>query len=88
MIAAFILALAASSITGVVHDSTGDVIAGAAVIVRGGSGPERRVTTGSDGRFTVDAPDAGDLTVIVRAGGFGDFANRKKVNALNCKLHA
>jgi len=71
-ITAFILAFAAAPITGVVHDSTGDVIAGASIIVRGGSGPERRVTTGSDGRFTVDAPDAGDLTVIVRAGGFAE----------------
>src|SRR5262245_2524162 len=60
------------SITGVVKDSTGDVVSGAAVIVRGDSGPERRVMTGPDGRFTVDAPDAGELTVIVRAGGFAE----------------
>jgi len=73
--AAFILALSAP-ITGVVHDSTGDVIAGAAIIVRATSGPERRVTTGSDGRFTIDAPDAGDLTLIVRAGGFAEKTER------------
>jgi outer membrane receptor protein involved in Fe transport len=71
VIGALVLA-AATSISGVVHDSIGDVISGAAVIVRGASGPERRVTTGPDGRFTVDAPDAGDLTVIVRAGGFAE----------------
>src|SRR5262249_55645513 len=40
--------------------------------VRSDSGPERRVMTGPDGRFTVDAPDAGELTVIVRAGGFAE----------------
>ncbi len=71
MIAALILSTALS-ITGTVKDSTGDVISGAAVIVRSGSGPERRVMTGPDGRFTVDAPEAGELTVIVRAGGFAE----------------
>ena len=72
MIAALILALAASPLSGVVHDSSGGVVSGAAVIVRAGSGPELRVTTGPDGRFTVDAPETGSLTVIVRAGGFAE----------------
>ena len=40
LIAALILALAAS-ISGVVHDSSGGVVSGAAVIVRVGLGPER-----------------------------------------------
>src|SRR5438270_558022 len=62
----------AASISGVVKDSTGDVVSGAAVIVRGGSGPERRATTGPDGRFTIDSPETGDVTVIVRAGGFAE----------------
>jgi outer membrane receptor protein involved in Fe transport len=72
VIAALILALAASPLSGVVHDSSGGVVSGAAVIVRAGSGPELRVTTGPDGRFTVDAPETGSLTVIVRAGGFAE----------------
>ncbi len=74
MIAALALmaALAADgTISGVVHDSTGGVVSGAAVIVRAG-GAEHRVTTGPDGRFTVDAPETGQLTVVVRAGGFAE----------------
>lgn len=69
MIAALILALAAS-LTGIVHDTSGGVVAGAAVVVRVGSGPEQRVTTGPDGRFTVDTNGSGDVTVTVLAGGF------------------
>jgi outer membrane receptor protein involved in Fe transport len=59
------------TISGVVHDSTGGVVSGAAVIVRAG-GAERRVTTGPDGRFTVDVPETGQLTVVIRAGGFAE----------------
>jgi outer membrane receptor protein involved in Fe transport len=60
------------SISGVVHDSSGGVVSGAAVIVRTGSGTETRATTGADGRFTVDAPETGEVMVIVRAGGFAE----------------
>ena len=76
MIAAFILALAASSISGVVHDSTGGVVSGASVIVRVASGSEQRVTTGPDGRFTVDAPSTGAVVIVVRAGGFAEKTER------------
>jgi len=69
LIAALILALAAS-ISGVVHDTSGGVVSGAAVVVRVGSGPEIRATTGPDGRFSVEAPGGGDITVTVLAGGF------------------
>jgi outer membrane receptor protein involved in Fe transport len=75
IIAAFALlaALAADgTVSGVVHDSTGAVVAGAAVVVRSGSGNEQRATTGPDGRFVIAAPDGADLTVIVRAGGFAE----------------
>src|SRR5439155_7280030 len=72
LIAVLFLVLAISSVSVVVKDSTGDVVSGAAVIVRSGLGPERRVTTGPDGRFTVDAPETGEVTVIVRAGGFAE----------------
>src|SRR5471030_68503 len=44
---------------------------GAAVIVRVGTS-EIRVTTGPDGRFTVDPVTTGDVTVTVRAGGFAE----------------
>ena len=72
MIAALILALAASTLSGVVHDSSGGVVAGAAVIVKSANGPDRQTVTGPDGRFSVDTPDTGEVTVIVRAGGFGE----------------
>jgi outer membrane receptor protein involved in Fe transport len=75
VIAALILALAAS-ISGVVHDSSGGVVSGAAVVVRVGSGPEQRVTTGPDGRFSVETAGTGEVTVVVRAGGFAERTER------------
>jgi outer membrane receptor protein involved in Fe transport len=72
VIAAFILALTAASVSGVVHDASGGVVSGAAVVVRIASGTEQRTTTGPDGRFSIDVPDAGDVTVVVRAGGFAE----------------
>jgi outer membrane receptor protein involved in Fe transport len=76
VIAAFILALTAASISGVVHDASGGAVAGAAVVARGPSGSEQRATTGPDGRFSIDMPDAGDVTVVVRAGGFAEKTER------------
>jgi outer membrane receptor protein involved in Fe transport len=71
VVLAFMFALAAS-ITGIVHDSSGAVVAGAAVIVRVGNA-ETRVVTGPDGRFTVDTANADEgATVTVRAGGFAE----------------
>jgi outer membrane receptor protein involved in Fe transport len=70
-----IFALAAS-ISGVVHDSTGGVVSGAAVVIRAGTGPEMRVITGPDGRFSVDTAAAGDITVTVLAGGFAEKVER------------
>ena len=55
MILAFILALAASSMSGVVRDSCGGVVPGAVVIVRSAAGAERQTFTGTDGRFTINA---------------------------------
>ncbi len=76
MIAAFIILLTATSISGVVHDSTGGAVVGAAVIVRPVTGAERQTLTGPDGRFTVDTPEAGDVTIVVRAGGFAEKTER------------
>jgi outer membrane receptor protein involved in Fe transport len=75
LIAALILALAAS-ISGVVRDSSGAVVSGAAVVVRASSGSEQRVTTGPDGRFTVETTGSGDVTVTVLAGGFAERVER------------
>ena len=60
MVAAFILALAASSLSGVVRDTTGGAVPGAAVIVRPASGAERQTFTGADGRFTIETPETGE----------------------------
>ena len=79
MIAAFILALTAASISGVVHDTSGGAVSGASVVVRAASG-EQRTTTGPDGRFTIDLPDAGDVSVVVRAGGFAEKTEQVKAS--------
>src|SRR6185503_18321268 len=60
----------------VVHDASGGVVSGAAVIIRVESAPEQRVTTGPDGRFSVDVAEAREATVIVRAGGFAEKQER------------
>jgi len=75
VIAVLILA-AAASITGTVRDSTGAVVPGALVVARPTQGPEREAVTGPDGRFTVEAPEATEITLLVRAGGFAETARR------------
>ena len=72
MVAAFILALAASSLSGVVRDTSGGAVPGATVIVRPASGAERQTFTGADGRFTIETPETGEVTIVVRAGGFAE----------------
>ena len=63
-------------VEGVVRDSSGAVVSGASVIARPtGTGAEVRTTTGSDGRFSLNAPtDSFDL--YVRAGGFAESITR------------
>jgi outer membrane receptor protein involved in Fe transport len=68
--------IAPAPISGIVHDASGGAVPGAAVIVRPASGPERQTVTGQDGRFTIEAPESGDITVIVRAGGFAEKIER------------
>ena len=60
------------SLTGVVRDSSGAVIANAVVVVRSGAAEAGSATTASDGRFAVSVPDpaSANLVVIVRAAGF------------------
>lgn len=76
MIACVLLALqlavpAANVLSGVVRDSAGGAVAGAAVIVRQASGAEQQAISGGDGRFRLTAPPA-DVLLIVRAAGFGE----------------
>jgi outer membrane receptor protein involved in Fe transport len=71
LIAALIFALA-TSVSGIVHDTSGGIVSGAAVILRSSGGPDQRATTGPDGRFTIETPASGEVTIIVRAGGFAE----------------
>lgn len=75
MFSAFLFVVA-TTFSGVVHDSSGGVVSGAAVIVRAASGVEQRAATGLDGRFSIDTDAVGELTVIVRAGGFAAATER------------
>src|SRR6185295_19837453 len=76
---ALILALtlaAAAPLSGVVRDQTGAIVPGATVAVKAASGAEQLGHTGPDCRFAGDPPSDGDLTVIVRAGGFAETRQR------------
>jgi outer membrane receptor protein involved in Fe transport len=67
-----VLADAAGPISGIVHDPSGAVVAGATVVVHAGS-EQQRTITGPDGRFAVDVPDStGGVTIVVRAAGFAE----------------
>src|ERR1700730_8720240 len=81
LIAALILAVAVSSISGVVRDTTGGAVPGAAIIVRTASGAEHQTFTGTDGRFTVEAPESSEVTIIVRAGGFAEKTQKASVSS-------
>ena len=65
-------AIAAPALSGVVRDPSGAVVAGASVVAKPASGAEHLALTGPDGRFAVDMPVEGDVSVIVRAGGFAE----------------
>src|SRR5690349_13542460 len=65
-------AVADGTVTGVVHDSQGGVVAGAIVIARAASGGEMQTVTGAEGRFTITGLSAGAFDLIVRAGGFAE----------------
>ncbi len=62
----------AGIVSGVVRDSNGGVIAGAAVIVRSSAGADRQSVSGPDGRFSVTNSTAGEVVLIVRAAGFAE----------------
>jgi len=66
---------AAATVTGVVSDTTGGVLNGATVVLRGvATGEERAVETAADGRFTLSTDTPGTYLVIVRRSGFSDAA--------------
>jgi outer membrane receptor protein involved in Fe transport len=65
-------AMAQTVVTGVVRDGSGGVVPNAAVTVRAAGGGQRQAVTGPDGRFSVEAPGSGEVTLTVRAGGFAE----------------
>ena len=75
-----------TSMSGTVHDLSGAVVSGATIVVRNGS-KDAQASTGPDGRFTVSAPAATEVVVVVRAPGFAELrqtvpagAQRNNVN--------
>ena len=62
---------ATAPVTGVVRDTAGGVVVGAAVIVRAATG-DRQGVTGPDGRFAIQVVQGGEIVVIVRASGFAE----------------
>jgi outer membrane receptor protein involved in Fe transport len=71
---------AQSAVSGIVRDNSGAVVSGASVIVVGTSGPEQQTVTGPDGRFAIASAPSGDLTMIVRAGGFAEWSRSVPAN--------
>ena len=68
-----------ATVTGVVRDSTGGAVAGAVVIVRTGSQGDQQTVTGPEGRFSIELQSSGEVTLIVRAGGFAESERRLTV---------
>jgi outer membrane receptor protein involved in Fe transport len=62
----------APPVAGIVRDGSGQVVAGAVVIVRTSGDAEQRAVTGPDGRFRLPSPPAAPVLVIVRAPGFAE----------------
>jgi outer membrane receptor protein involved in Fe transport len=71
---------AQSAVSGIVRDPAGGAVSGASVLVVGSGDLEQQTVTGPDGRFTLTMPPAGDLTLIVRAGGFAEYTQSVPVN--------
>jgi hypothetical protein len=71
----------ASTITGVVKDSTGAVVSGARVTAVGSSGETLSAVTGDEGTFKIESVKAGHYTVAVEARGFKRFERAIDVEA-------
>ena len=67
-------AAAQNGLSGIIKDEAGGAVPGAAVVVVGTNGPEQKTVSGPDGRFALTMPPTGDLTLIVRAGGFAEWS--------------
>ena len=81
MLLALLLSLslaAAPSVTGVVKDSSGGAVSGAAVLLQTPAGVQQQTVTGPDGRFSFETAPSEPSTLVIRAGGFGEV--QKPIN--------
>ena len=77
----------AATVTGVVSDSTGGVLGGATVVLRGvATGEERVVETSADGRFSLETPTSGTYLVIVRRTGFSEAARTVTIESPDARV--
>ena len=77
----------AATVSGRVSDSTGGVITGATVVLRGvATGEERSVDTGADGSFTLNTATPGTYLVIVRRWGFSEAARTVSLESPDAAL--
>ncbi len=67
-----IAARAQGPVKGVVRDSSGSLVVGAAIIVRTPSGVEQHAVTGPNGRFELASAVPSGAEIVVRAGGFAE----------------
>ena len=78
---------AAATVSGRVSDSTGGVLQGARVVVRGlATGLESAAETNADGRFEIDVPVSGTYLVIVTRSGFSEAARTVEVTRSDERL--
>lgn len=77
----------AATVSGRVSDTTGGVLSGATVVLRGvATGEERTVDTADDGRFSVETATPGPYLVIVRRSGFSDAARTISIETADAAL--
>src|SRR5215467_1805325 len=73
-------ALAGSTLSGIVKDTSGAVVPGASIVARTSEG-ERAAVSGTDGQFIIEAPGSGTVTLVVRAPGFAEKQQTVEPNA-------
>src|SRR5688572_3166057 len=73
-------AAAQAAVSGIVKDEAGGAVPGASVMVVGTSGSEQKTVSGPDGRFELTMLPGGDLTLVVRAGGFAEWSQPLPAN--------
>ena len=65
--------LSAPGVSGVVRDSSGQVVPGATVIARFVNGSEQQTVSGPDGRFGLPLAAPGEVVLVVRAPSFSEL---------------